>query len=447
MIGPIPLIRPALLVACSALLTSPLTLCAQSSAALPTLPSAIPFDVTVVPPVSLDSLQHDFDVLSWETFSAMNWPVLPNGQPDTSQQIGQNGDNATVWETWKESAAVFLPGGVKPQPWGTADEGPIPEACQAMLEPGMRVFTRVGKTPGVLTENVQPFDTGPLIDQNGRYARFEILLNESMFDTIVNQKLYNKAAQASIDSVVFDCGDTTTQQVGAIMVKASWKILNETEITSGRFHKVKALIYTAPMDNPKIDEKCEIQTVGLVGLHIVHKTKEAPQWVWTTFEHVDNCPSVDELDAKAAYSFFNPADTMSPHNEPPPRPWDPNATEPPSRRPQVVRQAPIDAPTAALNATYQTALRAINPQSVWQYYELVSTQWPTAPATDCDVATSAPANMSGTPAPQFLANTTLETYIQGRTPNVSSSCIECHLNATTTNATFSDFTYLLERAQ
>jgi hypothetical protein len=173
----------------------------------------------------------------------------------------------------------------------------------------------------------------------------------------------------------------------------------------------------------------------------------APQWVWSTFEHVDNCPTDKVPATKAGYNFYNKNNSAAATNTPPPRPWDPNTTEPPARRPQIVRQAPIDAATQQLNASWQAALRAVNPKSVWQYYELISTQWPTAPAPACDVAASAPANMSGAPAPQFLANTCLESYIQGKVPNTSSSCIECHLNATTTTAVFSDFTYLLQRAQ
>ena len=79
------------------------------------------------------------------------------------------------------------------------------------------------------------------------------------------------------------------------------------------------------------------------------------------------------------------------------------------------------------------------PGSVWQNYELVSTQWPTNAQSKTDP--------TGVPAPSFLANTTLETYIQGEIKQTSSSCMACHNNATSTNGDFSDFTYLLQRAQ
>ena len=39
-------------------------------------------------------------------------------------------------------------------------------------------------------------------------------------------------------------------------------------------------------------EKCTQRTMGLVGLHIVSKTPARPQWIWSTFEQVDNVPVV-----------------------------------------------------------------------------------------------------------------------------------------------------------
>src|SRR5262249_7842639 len=43
----------------------------------------------------------------------------------------------------------------------------------------------------------QPFKTGPLIDQQGNYALFDILMNRQMFDYIKKHKLYSKAEQES----------------------------------------------------------------------------------------------------------------------------------------------------------------------------------------------------------------------------------------------------------
>lgn len=432
---------------------------ASPSRSLPKLSPDIPFDVSVPEKKpNLESLQHDFDVLSWDTFVALNWPAKPDGQPDTNTQIGQNKDAPTVWQSWKKTYEIFLPGGAPPPPWGTTPSPSTdwPPICKPFAKDGTTLLSQVGKTPNLLMDTTEPFKTGPLIDQNGRYARFEIVVNKPMFDAILSNKLYSKEGQRSAAKVVFPCGsaDPAPGNEGAIMVKASWKILSDDEKKSGRFHVIEAVVYTPPSKEPPVVEKCEAMTLGLVGMHIVHKTGSAPQWVWSTFEHVDNCPTAGETPSKPQYNFFSKATPAPSPNEPPPRPWDPNKTEPPDRRVQVVRQIPIPRPEKALTARYHEALRKVNPDSVWLNYELVNTQWPTNPAATCDVETSAPVDRIGTPAPQFLGNSTLETYIQGQVPNVSSSCMECHANATTYTSQrpgnipiFSDFTFLLERAQ
>ena len=406
----------------------------------------IPADATFGSGSSIGDIQEDFDIFSWNSFISLNWPPGPGGEGDPNKKPGEgpDGDNPTVWEGYQDSSAIFLPGGKTPE-WG---KGPaVPEVCRALYQPGKKLLWQVGKTPDVLEETTQPFDTGPLVDQNGVYARFQILVNRNMFDYILGNSLYSKAGQQAFGGTVkFPCGGG--QQLGAIMVKSSWKVLGKGDDPS-RFHVSKALVYTPASTDPPIEESCSEQTVGLVGLHIAHKANSAPQWVWSTFEQVDNVPTeaaVKQGSLAAHYNFFDPACKDCQVNEPPPRPWIPNQ---PGQPVQVVRMDVLpDFATASAkkhNAVAQGLYKQINPASVWQYYELVSTQWPTDPGPgNCDASATDP---FGNPAPQFLANTTLETYVQGSTPNVSSSCIECHGNAAMTTGKASDFTYLLERAQ
>jgi hypothetical protein len=172
----------------------------------------------------------------------------------------------------------------------------------------------------------------------------------------------------------------------------------------------------------------------MVGFHVAHKTSSEPQWVWSTFEQVDNVQVGPSAPPGLKPSFFNPDCKNCPINKPPPKPWNPNVKTTPG---QITRVIPIDDATTQLNSEWQSLLKSVNKDSVWQYYELISTQWPT----------NATASPIGKPAPNYLANTTIETYIQGQVPNISSNCILCHNHATTTTSKFSDFSYLLERAQ
>lgn len=415
------------------------------------LSPVIPPDVSV-PQSSptLADLQHDFDTYSWNTFISTNWPVGADGGVNPNQPLGQNGDNPTVWESWMPATSIFLEGGAPPPPWGSPPV--LPPICQGKLKPGEKFLTQVGKTPGLLSESVQPFDTGPLIDQAGNYTRFEILVNKVMFDQIVSQQLYSKAGQKRFNAPAnFVCGNASTGEQGAIMVKAAWKPL-ENPADAARFHTARALVYTPASTNPKIQESCTEQLMGLVGFHVGHKTQGAPQWIWSTFEHVDNVPTEAQVKAgtlAASYNYYDPACKDCAVNKTPPRPWDPNKkiiVNGKVFKSQIVRvdvrpQLMVDSANIH-NKEAKALLAGVNPRSVWTNYELISTQWPTQPG-DCGTAEL----QDGSPAPQFLGNATLETYIQGKVPNVSSSCIRCHNNAAMTNAKSSDFTYLLERAQ
>jgi hypothetical protein len=407
---------------------------------------SIPGDVNVTAQtVSIDTFQPDFDVYSWNMFIALNWPAGADGNADPSKQIGQNGDNDTVWAHYRDVGNIFLPGGARPS-WN----GPIkiPDECAALKKNDSTVVTQIGKNllaPNVVSAMSEPFNTGPLIDQKGVFTRFQIVVNKTMFDYILANSLYSKAGQkAFTPPVAFTLGSLDnsgkTSVEGAIMVKTAWKVIDPAD--KARFHSEDVLIYTPASDNPKYPAQCVEKTVGLVGMHIGHKTQSAPQWLWSTFEHVDNVPTDADVKSgklKKQYNYYDPACKTCQPNATPPRPWDPTKVS--KFHSQIVRMDQFNLPiyaasAAARNDDGQKLLRGVNPKSVWANYQLISTMWPTNPKQPL-----------GAPAPTFLANTTLETYIQGTTPNVSSNCIHCHKNATMTVPVASDFTYILQRAQ
>jgi hypothetical protein len=411
----------------------------------------IPGDVNVTDPAqtkSIETFQPDFDVYSWNMFIALNWPAGADGNADPNKQIGQNGDNDTVSAHYRDVANIFLPGGTTPS-WNGPTK--IPDECAALNKDGSTVVTQIGKNllaQNVASANSEPFNTGPLIDQNGVFTRFEIVVNKTMFDYILANSLYSKAGQkaftppvAFTSGAVDNSGKTTVE--GAIMIKTAWKVINPAD--KARFHSEDVLIYTPASDNPKYSAQCVEKTVGLVGMHIAHKTQSAPQWLWSTFEHVDNVPTdanVKSRKLKKQYNYYNPACKNCTANAVPPRPWDPTKVS--SFHSQIVRMNQFNLPifaasAAARNNDGQKLLGGVNPKSVWANYQLISTMWPTD---------STQVQKFGMPAPTFLANSTLETYIQGTTENVSSNCIVCHNHATMSGASVaSDFTYILQRAQ
>ena len=206
---------------------------------------------------------------------------------------------------------------------------------------------------------------------------------------------------------------------------------------------------------------CSKSDVALVGLHIVIRTKERPQGLWGTFEHVDNVPPAGEGEARepdagqagAPYSYFDASkpklglwptfglpDTLPVSMDHPPK------IEPTPM--QVVRRHPIHGSTMALNRAYW-ALPGIK-GTVWEHYMLVASQWPTIPAPASPqndggyfpgqpLTADAPReNYQSADAPhENLVNTTIETYFQ----DAPSSCMACHQSLS--NALGRDFVGML----
>jgi hypothetical protein len=402
----------------------------------------------LVPNNVLDNLQRGFDFYSWLTFIALNSPA-------DGKTIGKGprpgGDSLTKWEdvaNYRPLANVMLRNGEKPK-WGTRI---VPDQCKSLDGPNKIVFT--------LGEEAfnQPFKSGPLIDQDGNYALFNILMNQPMFDFIVEHGLYNKQGQEKFNGeIVFPSGRNPGQiptdtpgRMGAVMVKVSWRILDpdKNKDLISRFHTADALIFFPGPPATKAGPTCVAKKLGLIGFHVGHKTFNSPQWVWTSFEHVGNVP--DQADVGSGkllprYSFYNRVCKNCPVNQTPqpPTPWDPDASLKfhSGYRSQVTRVNMLPPQVIAEVAELNRGFRAILKGTVWENYMLLATQWPSDARSTTDP--------TGAPAPTYLANTTLETYSQGRVPLASSSCMACHGNATTQHvpATPSDFTFILEKAQ
>ena len=345
----------------------------------------------------------------------------------------------------------MLPDGSKPT-WGTRV---VPELCKKLDTPG-RTVLQLGEAAWN-----QPFKTGPLIDQSGNYALFDILMNKPMFEYITEHALYSKEGQEKFDQLIkFPSGITPSDgspgRMGAVMVKVSWRILDrETDNNLiGQFHTRGALIYFPGPPATKTGPACVAKTLGLVGFHVGHKTDGAPQWVWSSFEHVSNVPDQAEVNTGALlshYNFFSKACKQCSTNDTPPDPWDPPASLKfhSGYRSQLVRVNMLPAPVVAEVADLNRGFRAILKGTVWENYMLLTTQWPSDFKCTHQQDGKKLADPNCAPAPTYLANSTLESYSQGKVPLASSSCMACHGNATSLHqpATPSDFTFILEKAQ
>ncbi|HEY5203598.1 MAG TPA: hypothetical protein VIJ63_03225 [Roseiarcus sp.] len=443
------------LAALAALLPVPVPTATANSA-----PTISPDRIEDAPAIKPDPYP-DFDNFAWRAFIALNWPSLTDsahrGEPDRASTLGDPGPR--VWETFKARYELFQVGpdgrAIAPKPWGTYEAA---NPCGADVD--NREKTLATFTP-FMDFNQSAFlssvGANPLVAQNGAYTRYEGRLNEPEYSALA---LHGWSQGENLP----DPAHPAELPAGSIAVKAAWRPLaaQDTPGSRARYYVVEnANIVDVAKTLAAGRTVCSKSDVALVGLHIVIRTKDRPQGLWGTFEHVDNVPPAGEGDARepdgkdagAPYSYFDaskpklglwPAfglpDTLPVSMSHPPK-LDPTPM-------QVVRRHPIHASTMALNRAYW-ALPGIK-GTVWEHYMLVASQWPTIPAPPSPqndgayfpgqpLAADAPReNYQSADAPhENLVNTTIETYFQ----DAPSSCMACHQSVS--NALGHDFVGML----
>lgn len=360
------------------------------------------------------------DSLAWDAFIALNWPA-PNpltrrGIPDRQNIIGgfyQPGEGGgksmpagpTVWETFKDTNDIYLDPPVKPTAFDVAES--VPPACRnlAAANPMAARRTLIMKTKFAdVLRGTQQADGNRLVDQNGQDVWYEVKLNRVYYDYVVQNRFYDSRNQIG-KTIAFPASSNVTAPPGTIRVKAAWKVIGlpgtKQPDDPTKFYTTQALVLDPDTG------KCSQQLLGLVGLHVAMKTHMFPQWVWATFEHAANAPDQTAgPQPNMTYNFYSAACANCAVNTPPTKAQ-------PQAPTQVMRVVPIDNLAAQKNALYQAALKTLRTDNVWQNYMLVDAQW--------GAKTESPSTPN---QPQFLANTTLETYLQA--PSGSNGCINCH---------------------
>jgi hypothetical protein len=225
---------------------------AEPAAALAVVPSAAPpladvLNLLTDSAAATTAAQANPSDFAWQLFVAVNWPAKAGsrGAPDPSKQPGAADD--VVWRTWKAKSEVFLAGGAAPAAWSAPDP----------------------QQPPVL--ETQMIDGTTLLDVKGNQVAYEVRLNQGIFDYIVRRSLYSYPGQAALLQAT---APAATYPASAMEVKASWRILNADD-DAKRYITAQAVFPGGTT-----------LTAALTGLHVT--SRALPDWVWTTFEHVDN---------------------------------------------------------------------------------------------------------------------------------------------------------------
>ncbi len=398
--------------------------------------------------------QNPFDLFSWKSFVALNWPT-DSGETDDFLSIGDAPSSARAWQHYEGPNELF---GLNTM-----------TACKENLE-----ALEEGNSMLKLAEYLQASGQ-PLIDQSGNYVIYDVRVNDALghyieqnqLDTLVGQRTFKESGQeiefplGYYDNIETKLGGS----VGAIELKTAWRILDPLIDDTSRYFVRDALIALEASAVESGEARCFDVQVGLVGMHIVQRTRSGNggDWIWSTFEHVDNAPMADN--ARGPNSIF--ARTLFPDGcqaeKMAARTWsfhsgqcrdcETNSIDLPKSvsstgvvwkwseempfagsmiakgvsPPQVVRCCRPSLGTRAINEVWQEKLRG----TIWANYELLTTQWKGA---NRDLM------FPSGEVPRYLTNTTMETYIQDAQDG---TCLGCHSHAVTAAGQSANFSFLL----
>src|SRR5579862_2377438 len=261
---------------------------ARAQATCPQVPvvttssAAPPTDVCIPDAFSALPLSY-FDDYSWRAFIALVWPASDRGTADLVKGVGDGtadpGREPRVFETLKSDWEIY--NGTS-APLTDFDTVSTPNPCNVSnlswsdVVLGSFTFSKLGNL-GQAGNNAVNL-SGPLVAQNRTYVRYATGFNRTSYNDIKQKGFYLLANQSQ---EVFDSG--------AIDVKAAWMDMTNVPHPE-RFYTRPAWVYEPDLAAADPANPCVQKTIGLVALHIVQKTPTRPQWIWTTFEHVDNVP-------------------------------------------------------------------------------------------------------------------------------------------------------------
>jgi hypothetical protein len=390
----------------------------------------VPHDVPTGPSASIQ----DLAIFAWREFIALNWVAMDpattgvRGRPNVNLGVNagflsikpdQNGSfPLLVWHTYRHKNELF-------PYYHTAQTDSVFDSSMptynyqyppklAVASANFHIFNNLDETSEIGLCQMFAHNTTRIAyeakvsraifdyanrnnltkhDVNGNYPA----LTEAQQKTIKNLAQYGGMCSTDSSIVSLPCGDAAVagdDGEGAIEIKAAWRQLNPTEAASGRFFTQTILFYKGEQGSQSEpgNQTYNNAVYGLVALHIIHKTKSFPAFVFASWEQIDDYDDAANQNTEAL-QFNNlgyPGSSIYPNNPPPP-----NIS--------VMRNHPLHSRIPTVNDAVHEAFTKIDPNTVWQYYKLIGVQ--ATPVSGPPSQTATPDDVSY----YYLANIVVET--------------------------------------
>lgn len=379
----------------------------------PDVPHDVPGGVRLAPSEESNTVLAEF---AWQQFLALCWqsnysaddPV--RGTPDSSWNYTKpyTPGQPVVWETFAHRSELRPAGVPLDTPY---DKVPqylfVNQPAQGPGDPSFTLFNNLDEDneigscdiyygPG--DPSVQPLVMYQAKVNRAEYDYFMKVFGKTQNDpngklakaAAANQKSIKNNKKPAPNGINLPAGDNnvdTSAGEGAIEIKTAFLLVtNENEHALKDFFQTEAIYYTAQYDpgtQTYSNYTYHNGTFALLGMHIIHKTKSYPDFIFTSFEHVSLASMPFEFilltPPPPAYpgSNFNPFDAKPPANAP-------NASQFGTRH-SVVRQSgpnptsngqlyPVPPVLDQVTKAFHTKLAKLNPDSVWLNYRLIGVQ-------------------------------------------------------------------------
>lgn len=318
---------------------------------------------------------------AWEEFLALNWKSSYSkdgrkGMPDTLWNYATEtsaSPDTLVWETFAHRTELS-PYNAPMRPFDSSCRYSYLYAPQPLNDSAsFELLNNLDETNEIGSCNLFAFADSSSIYTDSFMVRYQAKTNKVEYEYIKN----NFANQDSLDSVTArtqayikakfanpNFADTSSPGSllnlpdGSIEVKTAWRQLKSTEDAS-KFLTRKVIVYSAQPITGTNTFTYTNKTYALIGMHIIHKSKNHPSFVFATWEHV-GVVSKDSmkyvlLDSSGKY------DTLG-------------------------LSAPIRNPISAIDslATLYVHENLLPQGSVWQNYRLVGVQGTPGDSTDAN---------------------------------------------------------------
>lgn len=346
--------------------------------------TAFTITIAALPPQDLpaDATPQQLAEFAWAEFFALNWqsPYHQTAKdtlrdaPDPSWNFTMPDAKLAVWETYAHRTELLPNKPYKVLPFDAAPHysfGKMPLPYPGPAKPSFTLFNNLDEN-----NEIGSCDLYGQVGQPGgnRMVLYQAKVNRAEYNYISTNYSTPAKLQAATDTTAvhikkykayykgatshcapmpgvlcLPCGGDPAQGgqgQGTIEIKTAWRMLTPSEDATKFF--TRTVVYYRTQGAQVYYDNA---TFALVGMHIIHKTVNFPDFVFATWEHV----GVEQQ--HMGLSFLNSA-----------------GQELPPYMHAYQRRHPIEAVTNYATAAAHRKLKTLNPNSVWLNYRLTGVQ-------------------------------------------------------------------------